>query len=80
MRIAVTVLGLSLLSGCAFTNMTISPPASGVSTQLSGGDKREIVVNILLADERQIRTRCGMKKNSYNMDTASVLCSPEPAV
>jgi hypothetical protein len=80
MRIAVTVLGLSLLSGCAFTNLTINPPASSVSTQLSGGDKREIVMNIPFADERQIRARCGMKKNSYNMDTASVYCSSEPAV
>lgn len=80
MRIGLIVLALSLLSGCAFTNMTIDPPASAVSTELSGGDRRELVVNIPLADERQVHARCGMKKNSYNMDTASVLCSSEPPI
>lgn len=80
MRLVVMVLGLSLLSACAFTDVTINPPSSGVSTQLSGGDRRELVVRMPLADERQIRQRCGMQKNGYNMDTASARCSSDPTI
>lgn len=80
MRLAVIVLGFSFLSACAFTDVTINPLAPGFSTQLSGGDGRELIVHIPFADERQIRQRCGMQKNGYNMDTASAICSSEPAV
>lgn len=80
MRIVVIFLCFSLLSACAFKNVAVNPPASGLSTQFSGGDGRELVVHVPFADERQILVRCGMKKNTYNMDTASVLCSSEPTV
>jgi len=78
MRLPVIVLGCLILSACAFTNVTVNPPASRVSTQLSGGDGRELVVHTPFADERAVRQRCGMMKNGYNMDTASVLCSSDP--
>jgi len=78
MRLAVMVLALSV-SACAFTNVPINLPTSGVSPNLSGGDGREVIMVIPFADERQIRERCGMQKNSFNQDTASAICSAPPA-
>ncbi len=80
MRAALLVVCLSLLSACAFTDVRIEPPPPETFTHLSGGDGREIVVLKPFNDERQIRNRCGMQKNSYNMDTASALCSTQPTV
>jgi uncharacterized lipoprotein YajG len=77
MRLAVIVFGCVILSACAFTNVTVNPPAH-VSTQLSGGDGRELVVHTPFADKRGNRQRCGMQKNSWNADTASVICSSDP--
>jgi uncharacterized lipoprotein YajG len=67
-----------LLSACAFTDIKVDPAGKHESLHLSGGDNREIVLVIPLADERVIQNRCGMKKNGYNMDTASVMCSTPP--
>ncbi len=80
MRSALLVICLSLLSACAFTDVRIEPPPSETFTHLTGGDGREIVVVKPFNDERQIRNRCGMQKNSYNMDTAAALCSAQPTV
>lgn len=78
MRVALLVVCLSLLSACAFTDVRIDPPPPETFTHLSGGDGREIVVLRPFVDERQIRNRCGIQKNGFNMDTASAHCSAEP--
>lgn len=74
-------LGAILLatSGCALTNMTITPPPAPVGAGLTGGKQRTIAVVVPFADDRVAGDRCGMKKNGYNMDTANVYCSEEPA-
>lgn len=64
--------------GCAFANYSIDLP-EGIGTGLKGGNGRKISVNIPFSDERPDKTRCGMQKNGYNMDTASGLCSDDPA-
>jgi uncharacterized lipoprotein YajG len=66
-------------TGCALTNTTVTPPTTSVSTGLSGGERRTVQLASPFADERPTRNRCGMKKNAYNMETADVLCSAEPA-
>lgn len=78
MWLIMIVLGCLILSGCAFRDVIINPPESSLSSQLSGGSGRELVVHTPFADDRQIRQRCGMVKNSYNADTASVTCSSDP--
>jgi uncharacterized lipoprotein YajG len=80
MRATLLIVCLSLLSACAFTDVRINPTPPETFTHLSGGDGREIVVLKPFNDERGIRGRCGMQKNSYNMDTASALCSAQPMV
>ena len=42
------------------------------------GRGREIVLAGPLADVRLDRSRCGMKKNGYNSDTASIHCAVPP--
>lgn len=80
MRAALLVVCLSLLSACAFTDVKIDPPPPETFTHFSGGDSREIIVLKPFADEREFRNRCGVQKNSFNMDTASALCSAQPTV
>lgn len=79
MRLSVVIFSFSLLTGCAFNDVVVNPP-SGISANLSGGERRVIVVYIPFADDRQNRNRCGMQKNGYNMDTASAICSSDPAI
>jgi hypothetical protein len=67
------------LCACALTAGTIAPPAQSVRTGLEGGGERPVLVLAGWADERPVRTRCGMKKNGYNMDTADMRCAAEPA-
>jgi len=78
MRMAVTVL-LVMQAACALTDMTVVPPEKGVATNLGGGRGRAVQLILPLSDERPDRSRCGMKKNSYNMHTADVHCSAEPS-
>lgn len=68
-----------LLTACAFTDITVDTKGNRESLNLSGGDNREIILLVPFADERDIKNRCGMKKNGYNMDTADVFCSPPSA-
>ena len=68
----------SLISGCAFTEMPLELPNRGLDPSLSGGRGRQVIVLTPFRDERQIRDRCGMKKNGYNMDTADVVCQSDP--
>lgn len=73
------IFALASLTGCAFTQVNITPPKDEVSVGLSGGNARRVAVVIPMDDKRDIRHRCGMQKNGYNMDTANVICSREPA-
>jgi len=73
------ILPFLLLSACAFTELKVTPGNTPINTGISGGDQREIVVAVPFSDDRQIKNRCGMKKNGYNMDTANALCSQPPA-
>jgi hypothetical protein len=67
------------LASCAFNNITVVPPEPVPVSTVSGGNQRMIHVVAPLADERPSKARCGMKKNSYNMDTAAVHCSAAPS-
>ena len=70
---ALAVAGL-VASGCALTDVTLKPPPQfEVAPGSRRGQGREIVVVRPFRDARSV-SRCGMKKNGYNVDTASVLC------
>jgi len=66
--------------GCAFVDVEVSPPHDKVLAQDSSlGRSREVTLAMPFADQRPFADRCGMKKNSVNMDTADVLCSVPPS-
>lgn len=67
------------LSACAFTDVEVGLPDRYEGMQVSGGEGREVVIVVPFTDQRQIKQRCGMKKNGYNMDTADVFCNAPPA-
>lgn len=75
----VHVLLVLLLSGCAFKNVNVEPPAAYAGPQITGGEGRELVVAVPFADQRTSPGRCGMQKNGYNMDTADAICRVAPA-
>ena len=71
---AIAVVGL-VISGCALTDVTLqSPQPFEVAPGSRRGQGREIVVVRPFRDDRSA-SRCGMKKNGYNVDSANVLCS-----
>jgi uncharacterized lipoprotein YajG len=78
-RIAMGLIVAGHTAGCAITSMNVTPPTASVATGLSGGRQRAIQLVAPFEDQRPIRSRCGMKKNGYNMDTADVHCSAVPA-
>ena len=78
MRFVLMLIVALPLSACAFTNVQVDLP-EGIGTGVHGGNGRMIYVNIPFSDMRPDKTRCGMQKNGFNMDTASVICSEEPA-
>ena len=63
-------------SGCALTDVEVAYPGPTEGPKLKVGSGREIVLRLPFADQRKIRERCGMKKNTYNIDTADVICPP----
>ncbi len=69
----------ALLPGCAFTDVNLAMPTGGLESRVAGGNGREIVVETPFADDREIRDRCGMQKNGYNMDTAAAICTTDPS-
>lgn len=79
-RVGAMLIGLALggVSGCAFTDVPVTLPTA-MSTGLSGGDGRQVVVLTPFKDERATPNRCGIQKNSYNAETASAICSADPA-
>lgn len=66
------------LTSCAFSDLNVKAPRLG-STGLSGGIHRKVHVILPFLDERPNRSRCGMQKNGYNMDTADVNCVGLPS-
>ena len=61
-------------SGCALTDVTLQPPPQfEVAPGSRRGQGREIVVIRPFKDARPA-SRCGMKKNGYNQESASILC------
>ena len=63
-------------TGCAFTEMPLDLPPSQATTNYSGGEDRVILLPGF-ADERTIKNRIGMKKNTEGADTAPVLAKTE---
>lgn len=68
-----------LLGACAFTEMTLPLPSTGLEHTIPGGRGRQVVVVKPFTDARPAK-RCGMKKNGYNMDTADAVCEKDPAL
>lgn len=67
-------LAAALGGGCAVTDVTLTQPERfDVAPGSRRGQGREIVVVRSFGDGRG-EARCGMKKNAYNTDTASVYC------
>lgn len=64
--------------GCAFTQVPLDMPVSGLATPLRGGNGRQVVVVEPFADQRPEAYRCGMQKNGYNQDTAAAVCRMPP--
>jgi hypothetical protein len=65
---------------CAFNNETVRPiEAADVVTKTNRGGGRTVVVADSFVDRRPDPSRCGMKKNGYNADTAKLFCTGAPA-
>jgi hypothetical protein len=63
---------------CALTDATVHPPQQlDVASGAGRGGGRNIVL-VRPFRSRRGQERCGMKKNGYNSDTASVFCSRAP--
>jgi hypothetical protein len=72
-------IALVALSGCAFTDVTIHPTTlEGAIPRTAVGRERVVVIEAPFADGRVSAERCGMKKNSYGMDTAAIHCAVAP--
>jgi hypothetical protein len=77
-RVAALLAALGLgVGGCAFenVNLTLGPVAQHAA--LAGGAGRRLVVIVPFENQRGM-VRCGMMKNSFNMDTADAVCSQLP--
>jgi hypothetical protein len=80
-RVVVAVLSIvSMLagSGCALTGLVLRAPTARPPTQPDRGHGRAVVVVVPFAGERSQPHRCGMKKNGYGFDTASLTCDRAP--
>ena len=75
---AVLVTLACLTSACAFTDVPLTLPTRGLDPTIPGGRGRQVIVVVPFSDARQIRQRCGMQKNGYNMDTADAICQSDP--
>ena len=68
----VTVVILAtIVSGCAFSNISVNLPTQPTSGY-SGGENRAVLVPKFI-DQRDIKDRIGMQKNGYAMDTANAI-------
>lgn len=67
------------VSGCAFTQVNIRPPAPEELIPTSVvGRARAVSVDVPFDDQRLDRSRCGTQKNGYNTETAPVVCQVPP--
>lgn len=74
-----SALCLLLFGACAITNVTIAPPPQEASVgHLSSRSERTLNLVVPLEDGRVSPHRCGIKKNTWNMHTATVFCSQQP--
>jgi hypothetical protein len=80
MRHLILAFGVVVLggAGCAFHDVPLDMPISGLATPLRGGNGRQVIVATAFGDQRQQPRRCGMQKNGYNMDTANAVCRVDP--
>lgn len=69
---------LAPLWGCALNNVHVGPPTTPLTTDASLGRGRVVLIEMPFKDDRPDRTRCGMVKNGYGMDTANVVCVVPP--
>lgn len=76
--ISTLCVGVLALAGCAFTDVPLDMPNTGLATPIRGGNARQVVIPAAFADQRPQPQRCGMQKNGYNMDTANAKCREEP--
>jgi hypothetical protein len=65
-------------SACAFTDGHVRLDSVSKESAANGGGGREVVV-FPATDTRTEQARCGVKRNTYGVETADVLCSPEPS-
>lgn len=70
LSLVVVMLG-TVVSGCAFSNVSVTLPTQPTAGY-SGGANRVLSVPKFI-DQRQMKNRIGMQKNGYGMDTANVV-------
>ena len=68
-----------MLSGCATTDVMLTPPASGLKMPIPGGNQRRVVITMPFSDARQITKRCGLQRSGYGDETATAYCEGDPA-
>lgn len=66
-------------SGCAFTDVSLRAPEVSEVARKCTGTRPLITLVTPFEDNRPQKKRCGMKKNSYDMETADVFCGAEPS-
>ena len=74
---------VSLSSACALTDLVfkglpLTLSTEGLARTVPGGGGRQVVIVVPFSDSREIRERCGMKKNGFNMDSADAVCQSDP--
>ncbi len=65
-----------LLAGCIGA---IRPPDQPVASGLTGGNARSVQLLMPFQDRRAEPARCGMLKNTYNMEVRNITCETPPA-
>lgn len=78
-KFAVLVFLITVGVGCAFRNVNMQLPNDPTGGRAEVGKDRVVVVVVPFAERRSDRTRCGMQKNGYNMDTAGATCDQSPS-
>jgi hypothetical protein len=76
------VLAVAIASGlgCAFTDVVVTPPPrASVATGSHRGQGRALVVRRPFTD-RRAQQRCGMKKTSFNSESARIVCASDPSL
>lgn len=63
---------------CAFTDVPLDMPINGLDVTIPGGKQRSVIVVKPFSDNRKDTSRCGMKKNGFNSDTADAICKTNP--